>query len=77
MKTAYTDYPFDFLGDVPYQPAPVREIKVVGCAGAFDKYVTILVEGHETEIKAGYIYTKPGRYARMKFPRTHAGLYHD
>lgn len=77
MKTAYTDYPFDFLGDVAGQKAPIREIQVDCYDG--NKYVKIFVEGHETEIKSGYIYIRPGRCGQTKrlFPRTHIGLYHD
>lgn len=56
---AYTDYPFTFLGDVPHKEAPIRECVVVGYDG--NKYCDIIVEGQRTSIKAGYIYTKPGR----------------
>jgi len=56
---AYTDYPFDFLGDAPYKEAKVRECEVKSYDG--NKYCTIVVDGIETEIKAGYIYTQPGR----------------
>lgn len=56
---AYTDYPFYFLGDEPHEEAPVRECHVKSYDG--NKYCTIVIDGNETEIKAGYIYTKPGR----------------
>lgn len=59
MIVAYTDYPFEELGDEPYKKAPVREIKVLSFDG--NKYCRILVGDMKTEIKAGYIYTKPGR----------------
>jgi len=26
---AFTDYPFTELGDIPYQEAPIREVKVL------------------------------------------------
>ena len=66
----YTDYPFASLGDEPYKIAPVREIEII----EYDqnKYVRILVEGIEEEIKAGYIYEKAGRYGEVpqaEFPR--------
>jgi len=56
---AYTDYPIVQLGDIAGQPAPIREIDVLGYDG--NKYATIEVEGLVTEIKLGYCYTKPGR----------------
>lgn len=56
---AWTDYPFPFLGDRPGATAPVREIQILSYD--WDRYVTILVEGHETEIKAGYCYVEAGR----------------
>lgn len=56
---AWTDYPFEFLGDIPNQQAPVREIEVLSYDG--DKYCRIRVEGREEEIKSGYIYQREGR----------------
>ncbi len=56
---AWTDYPFRVLGDEPYKKAPIREIDVISYDG--DKYCKIVVSGVDEEIKAGYIYTKPGR----------------
>lgn len=55
----YTDYPFIELGDTPQEIAPVREVQLV----SYDqnKYCVIVVEGVQTEIKAGYIYTQRGR----------------
>lgn len=50
----YTDYPFEFLGDVAGKEAPIREIEVMSYDG--NKYVTICVEGFVTEIKKGYVY---------------------
>lgn len=57
---AWTDYPFTFLGDEPFKPAPIREIEVISYDG--NRYCQIVVEGHTAEIKAGFIYEKPGRY---------------
>jgi hypothetical protein len=59
MTKLYTDYPFVELGDKPYTIAPIRECKFVAFDG--NKYVTVDVEGHRLEVKAGYIYTKAGR----------------
>jgi hypothetical protein len=61
---AYTDYPFTFLGDIEGQIAPIRECEVLSYDG--DKYCKIIVEGHTTEIKAGYIYPVPGRCGEVK-----------
>jgi hypothetical protein len=59
MKPLYTDYPFTELGDIDYQPAPIRKVMPLSYDG--DKYVKVLVDGIYSEIKAGYIYTKCGR----------------
>ena len=66
----FTDYPFVSLGDEPYKKAPIREVEII----EYDrnKYIKILVEGIEEEVKAGYIYEKAGRYGEVpqaKFPR--------
>lgn len=55
----YTDYPFVALGDEPYKEAPIREVIVLSYDG--NKYCDVLVSGVKSNIKAGYIYTKPGR----------------
>ena len=59
----YTDCPIKKLGDVPYKPAPVREVLIVSYDG--DKYCKIFVEGILTEIKSGYIYTEKGRITEV------------
>jgi hypothetical protein len=56
---AWTDYPIIELGDVPHERAPVRECSVLSYDG--DKRCLVLVDGVTKEIKAGYLYTKPGR----------------
>jgi hypothetical protein len=61
---AYTDYPFVSLGDTAGQLAPVREIEVVKFDG--NKYVKIIVDGVQEEIKYGYIYQTPGRFGDVK-----------
>lgn len=60
---AYTDYPFEELGDIPYTKAPIREVLVLSFDG--NKYCKIIVEGVQSEIKAGYIYVKPGRCGQV------------
>lgn len=57
----YTDYPFEELNDIPFKPAPVREITILSYDG--DKYCKILVEGIISEIKSGYIYKEAKRYS--------------
>ena len=57
---AWTDYPFAELGDTPGHEAPVREVVVLSYDG--DKYFRIVVDGVETEVKAGYIYSEPRRF---------------
>lgn len=56
---AYTDYPILELGDISGEEAPIREVKVISYDQ--DKRCNILVEGVETEVKRGYLYTKPVR----------------
>lgn len=67
--TCWTDYSFAELGDVPYQPAPVRHVTVVGYDG--DKYAKVkVVEGDKeivTKVKSGYLYTRPVRYNQAIF----------
>ncbi len=60
---AYTDYPFDFLGDPLHVQAPVRECEVLSYDG--DKYCIIIVGGVETEVKSGYLYSKRGRFGKV------------
>lgn len=60
---AWTDYPFEWLGDIAYKEAPVREIEVLSYDG--NKYCRIQVCGKEDEIKAGYIYQQAGRYREV------------
>ena len=64
LMKAWTDYPFPELGDTPGHEAPVREITVLSYDG--DKYCRISVDGVEFEIKAGYIYARPGRYGEVE-----------
>lgn len=61
---AYTDMPFDFLGDKPGEEAPIREVLVYGWDE--NKYVTLSVMGLLAEVKAGYIYPKPARVGEVK-----------
>ena len=56
---AWTDYPFTELGDIEYQKAPVREVRIISYDG--NKYCHIEVGGIESSVKLGYLYQKPGR----------------
>ena len=61
----WTDYPFTELGDAPYVKAPVRQVEVVSYD--HNKYCKIWVDGcaHPLEVKAGYLYTAPGRIGEV------------
>jgi hypothetical protein len=61
--TAWTDYPFEWLGDEPNKPAPIREVEVLRYDG--DKYCRVRVAGGVDEIKSGYLYQAPGRYGEV------------
>lgn len=60
---AWTDYPFEKLGDAPGELAPVREVEVLSYDG--NKYARIRVHDLEAEIKAGYLYSAEGRYGEV------------
>ena len=64
--SAWTDYPFVELGDIPHKPAPIRHVLVLSYDQ--DKCAKIYVEGYDlvTEVKCGYLYRKPGRYWNVK-----------
>ena len=59
--TAWTDYPFTELGDIPHQRAPIRRVLVL----SYDqnKYATIYVQGYGliTTVKCGYLYRNEAR----------------
>lgn len=55
---AWTDYPLAALGDEPDKPAPHRRVVVLAYDG--DKRVTIDVASVRVEVKAGYVYRRPG-----------------
>ena len=61
---AWTDYPFTELGDIAYQQAPIREVKVIDYDG--DKYCTVIVEDRKLDVKAGYLYKSPGRLGEVE-----------
>jgi hypothetical protein len=63
---AWTDYPIIELGDVSGLKAPIRHLHILAYDG--DKYATVEVVGTKviTNIKAGYLYKKPGRYGSVK-----------
>lgn len=56
---AYTDFPFEILGDSIGKDAPVREVNIIKFDGS--EYVEILVEGVREKIRHTYLYTMPGR----------------
>lgn len=56
---AWTDYPFTELGDTPGVEAPVRDCSVLNYDR--DKYCRVLVDDVFTSVKAGYLYSQPGR----------------
>ena len=68
---AWTDYPFEWLGDTANKKAPIREINVLEYDD--NKYcrVKVITDEHITEpswginktdsIKSGYIYQQQGR----------------
>lgn len=64
--TCWTDYPFVELGDTAGQKAPVRHVNVVRFDG--NKYATVSFEhcGDFLSVKAGYLYSKKGRYGQVK-----------
>lgn len=56
---AWTDYPFEHLGDQAGKRAPVRDVEVLSYDG--NKYCKITVSGVFEEVKAGYLYQAAGR----------------
>lgn len=65
--TCWTDYPFVQLGDIPFQPAPIRRVTVLYYD--HNKYVTVEPFGHpgvHLEVKTGYLYSQPGRYGNAR-----------
>lgn len=61
----WTDYPLLHLGDKPNEPAPVRQVTVIGYDG--DKCCDVLVGTVELQLKCGYLYTKPQRMTSNGF----------
>lgn len=64
--TCWTDYPFEQLGDKPYQRVPIRHVCVVSYDG--NKYAKVLFSdcGDLLEVKAGYLYRRCGRLHQVK-----------
>lgn len=58
-QIAYTDYPFEVLGDKLGELAPVRQCIILDYDG--DKYCKIAIANRQHEVKAGYLYKEPGR----------------
>ena len=62
---AWTDYPFEELGDEPYKDAPIRKVEVLNWA----KDVYCLVKVEEFKITM-YLYRKPFRMKTSEgYPR--------
>lgn len=65
--TCWTDYPLIQLGDTPGAKAPIRRVQVLDYDG--NKYATVRVIGEPRPllfgIKAGYLYSLPGRLGRV------------
>lgn len=57
----WTDYPIEELGDISGQRAPIRECVVAEAPSIHSKYVIVEIDGIKTELKRGYIYSRPGR----------------
>ena len=60
--TAWIDYPFKALGDIAYQKAPVRRVRVLSYDQNKHARIEVLGYGYVTEIKAGYLYSTPAPY---------------
>lgn len=72
MKKLYTDYPITEFGDLDYEPAPIRECKIIDYDG--NKYckVSLVEDGLLVikSIKRDYIYNIPTRYDMADFVAT-------
>lgn len=54
-KPMWTDYPFEHLGDISGQKAPIRACRIIDYDG--DKYCTIILDdGSQESIKKCYVY---------------------
>lgn len=64
--SAWTDYPFIQLGDIPGEPAPIRHVLVLSYDQ--DKYAKIYVQEYDlvTEVKGGYLFGQRGRLGKVK-----------
>ena len=61
---AWTDYPFTEWGDTKGKPAPIRPVQVMAFDG--DKYAKVEFENQVLEVKAGYLYRRPGRLGTVE-----------
>ena len=53
MTYYYTNYPFNELGDIPHQQAPLRKVKLNNFDG--DKWCKVEVEGIVADVKYFYL----------------------
>ena len=63
---AWTDYPFQELGDKPFVEAPVREVKIISYDD--NKYCKVKIKGYryQLEVKSGYLYQTEGRLGEVQ-----------
>lgn len=61
----WTDYPILELGDELGKEAPIRECIIAQSPSPHSKYVEVTVGGVRTEIKRGYLYSRPGRCGKV------------
>lgn len=59
MIIAYTDYPFEELGDEAYKEAPIRLVEVISYDN--NKYCKIKINDRVLEVKRGYLYRTSNR----------------
>ena len=63
MKNQFwTDYPMCDLCDKNYEPAPIREIKIIEYDGSLYCLIKVVGTKYIQWIKSGYIYKEPGRH---------------
>ena len=63
---AWTDYPFEQLGDEAFKCAPVREVEVISYDD--NKYCKVKIKGYRyaLEVKSGYLYQTEGRLGQVQ-----------
>lgn len=64
--TCWTDYPFTSLGDISGKKAPIRRVCVINFDNNKYAEIEILGYGVRASVKAGYLYSQPGRCGDVK-----------